>query len=174
MSSNVKNLTYESKEPAFLRKLKGEYGGRDSARHQRPLARAQKARDADEEHDDQPVYVHETSPYVPMSKADYDALLHASTTEREPVQKTQSETSVKGSYETEPSPEPSKKATLEDTQTKQQTAVIGASSKRRLVKVIGEDASSAEVQKSKGGEPMTVKKQVQRNAKRPKLSFQDD
>ncbi|KAI9820952.1 MAG: hypothetical protein M1832_003424 [Thelocarpon impressellum] len=71
MAFNAKNLTYEKQEPAFLRKLKGQYGG-DSERHERPLARPRKLKADDE--DDEPVYVDEESQDT-ISKADYQALV---------------------------------------------------------------------------------------------------
>jgi hypothetical protein len=59
MAFNPKNLQYEKQEPAFLRRLKGEYGGLDG-RHNVQIARPKKDRlkTGDEDEDD-PVIVDE-------------------------------------------------------------------------------------------------------------------
>lgn len=64
----------ESKDPAFLRKLKSEYQGHDEAQHRRPQARPKKQNSRDDEDDDEPIYIDEqTQNPVPINE--YKALL---------------------------------------------------------------------------------------------------
>ncbi|KAI9816826.1 MAG: hypothetical protein M1827_001471 [Pycnora praestabilis] len=72
MAFNAKNLNYEMKEPSFLRKLKSNYGGAESLRHERPLARPRKLQDG--EGDDGPTYVDEDSNDT-ISKTEYEILI---------------------------------------------------------------------------------------------------
>lgn len=62
----------ESNEPSFLRKLKAEVGGHDADRHERPIARPEKAKNAAD--DEGPTYVVEGSNET-LSKDEYDALM---------------------------------------------------------------------------------------------------
>ncbi|KAL8811268.1 MAG: hypothetical protein Q9223_006605 [Gallowayella weberi] len=167
MSVNSKNLTYETNEPTFLKKLKSEYGNDGLTRQQRPQVRPKKQRNADEEDDDEPVYVHEEDPHEPISKADYDALLKAPSTEPEPAELMQSATSAQFSQETESSDQ-----VQQTLPAKERTAGIGASSKKRSAKIIGEEDSSDEVRKSTTGSE-APKKHVQKKGKKVKLSFED-
>ena len=70
MAFNSKNLQYEKKEPAFLRKLRGEFGGLDG-RHNVQIARPKKDRlkTGDEDEDD-PVIVDEQGERV--EKAEFE------------------------------------------------------------------------------------------------------
>ncbi|KAL8763222.1 MAG: hypothetical protein Q9184_000940 [Pyrenodesmia sp. 2 TL-2023] len=184
MAFNAKNLTYgcspmhvagiikltcvpESNEPAFLRKLKGEYGGTDPARHHRPLARPKKVVHTDEENDNDPVYVKETDPHEPMSKADYDALLKAATTNQSPANKAQPGETTNGPDEIAPPPEPTPERPVS------QYVVIGAASKKRSVKIVGENDLSDRPLESTDEPGTRAKSKGQQRAKRPKLSFQD-
>ncbi|KAI1917812.1 hypothetical protein LOZ58_005106 [Ophidiomyces ophidiicola] len=72
MSFKAKNLTYEKSEPAFLRRLRNQYGDGTGERHGRSNVRPVKARDVA---DDEPTYVDEESNEV-ISKEDYDAMLN--------------------------------------------------------------------------------------------------
>ncbi|KAL8656099.1 MAG: hypothetical protein Q9210_000484 [Variospora velana] len=176
MAFNIKhNLTYESKEPAFLRKLKSEYEGTDSARHQRSLARPKRQRDAVDEEDDEPVYVHETEPNVPMSKADHDALLDASIKKQEPAEEAQRGRSDESVLDLKapPSVPSAEEGVLQEVQPQQQLAVIGAASRKRSVKVVGDNAPATGVQES-GARSEAKSKQGLKKVKRPKLSFQQD
>ncbi|KAL8658667.1 MAG: hypothetical protein Q9226_000837 [Calogaya cf. arnoldii] len=174
MSFNAKNLTYESNDPSFLRKLRGEFGGTDSARHQQPQVRPTKLRTADEEDDDQPVYVHDQDPSETLSKAEYDALLKAPPTEQQSVKEGQADTDVQTSKQLEAqsleSPEGSPQR---EVAAKERTAAIGGSSKKRSAKVVGDDASSDEVQKPKT-DLQAAKKNGLKKVKKMKLSFEDD
>ncbi|KAL8852355.1 MAG: hypothetical protein Q9221_002739 [Calogaya cf. arnoldii] len=173
MSFNAKNLTYESNDPSFLRKLRGEFGGTDSARHQRPQARPTKLRSADED-DDQPVYVHDQDSSETLSKAEYDALLKAPPTEQQSVKEGQSDTDVQTSKQLEAQPLESPEGHPQSKlAAKEKTAAIGGSSKKRSAKVVGDDASSDEVQKPKT-DLQAAKKDGPKKIKKMKLSFEDD
>ncbi|KAL8801393.1 MAG: hypothetical protein Q9182_004507 [Xanthomendoza sp. 2 TL-2023] len=136
-------------------------------------ARPKKQRHADEEDDDEPVYVHDEDPHEPISKADYEALLKAPSTEQEPAKVMQSVTSAQLSQETESSDQVQSGDLVQQAlPAKERTAGIGASSKKRSAKIIGDDDSSDEVRKSTTGSE-APKKQVQKKGKKVKLSFDD-
>ncbi|KAI9796967.1 MAG: hypothetical protein M1825_006281 [Sarcosagium campestre] len=76
MAFNAKNLSYELKEPSFLRKLKSQYGGGDAQRHERPIARPKRLRTGDDE-DDEPTYVDDETNQT-ISKDEYLTLVEGS------------------------------------------------------------------------------------------------
>lgn len=163
--------TQESSDPSFLRKLRGEFGGTDSARQQRPQARPKKLRNADEENDDQPVYVHDQDPSETLSKAEYDALLKPPSTKQHSAQEGQPDTDVQTFNETEARPQESREGQAQrGLEAKERTAAIGGSSKKRSAKVVADDASSDEVQKPS----QAAKKQGPKKGKKMKLSFEED
>ena len=65
----------EKGEPAFLRRLREQYGGSEStpAKHQRPVARSNKRLDLEDGVDDAPTYVDEVTRDT-LSKEEYDEL----------------------------------------------------------------------------------------------------
>ncbi|KAI4197810.1 MAG: hypothetical protein LQ346_002907 [Caloplaca aetnensis] len=184
MSFNAKNLTYgcsplhvvgvvkltpvpESNEPAFLRKLKSQYRDTDPVRHQRQLARPKRRGTPDEENDEDPIYVQETDPHEPIAKADCNALLEAITTDRLPGDKAQTGSRADSIDEIAPSPNSCPEGPVS------QSVVIGAASKKRSIKIVGKDDPPDRRPKSED-EPAATGKQSQKNAKRPKLSFQEE
>lgn len=155
-------LTYESNEPAFLRRLKGEVAGSggDPDRHARPIARPRLKRDEDDE--DAPTYVVEESGDT-LSKADYEAMLakleNASAEDGESAPKVVSEAD-------------GDKQVPADT-SKQTVAEVGNSSKKRKAgKVIGSDEAGADEGEDNGKK--TAKKNVKKKSKAVKLSFDND
>ncbi|KAL8900998.1 MAG: hypothetical protein Q9192_000774 [Flavoplaca navasiana] len=174
MSFNAKNLTYESKDPSFLRRLKGEFGATDAVRQQRPQARPKRLRDTQEEDDDQPIYVNDQDPSEILSKAEYDALLKAPSTEQQPVKETPPEVDVQTSNATQARPTSSAGVRNgQESAVKERSAGIGGCSKKRAAKIVGDDALSDEAQKSMN-EAHVVKKSASKRAKKMKLSFEDD
>ncbi|KAL8908925.1 MAG: hypothetical protein Q9207_000501 [Kuettlingeria erythrocarpa] len=184
MSLDAKNLTYgcsplhvagvielipgpESNEPAFLRKLKSQYGDTDPIRHQRQLARPKKWGTSDEKDDEDPIYIQETDPHEPISRADCNALLEATTTDRLSGDKAQTRGRADSTNEIAPPPNPDPEGPVS------QSVVIGAASKKRSIKIVGKDDPSHRRPKSKD-EPGATGKQSQKNAKRPKLSFEEE
>ncbi|KAL8842138.1 MAG: hypothetical protein Q9176_002831 [Flavoplaca citrina] len=174
MSFNAKNLTYESKDPSFLRRLKGEFGTTDAVRQQRPQARPKRLRNTQEEDDDQPIYVNDQDPSEILSKAEYDALLNAPSTEQKPVEEAPPDVHVQISNATQARPTSSAGvANEQESAVKERSAGIGGCSKKRSAKVVGDDALSDEAQKSMN-EAHVVKKSAPKRAKKMKLSFEDD
>lgn len=156
----------ESNEPSFLRKLKGQYAGAD-ARHERPLARPKKQKDEDD--DDEPTYVVEES-HDTMTKAEYEALLDHTSLPKGNEQQ--------GKF-LEPHENSTEKAVdreVESTQklatVKQQTASIGASSKRKSAKIVRDDDVKANDDRDL--ESSAVPKTTKKPKKRVKLSFDED
>ena len=159
----------EAKEPNFLRRLREEHGGRDSARHERPLNRPRKQKAQEDDDDDAPTYVDEENQNT-FSKAEYETLVNNRTTldtelgaEGQEGKDMQAR-NVRGNL------------AMEDKtiRSEQQLAEIGSQKKRRAVKVIGDempdqmDAEKKPVLKTS----RTEKKPNKR--KKVKLSFDDD
>lgn len=174
INTHQPDLNSDSNEPTFLKKLRGEYGGGHSVRHQHQQLRPRKQRNADDDDDDEPVYVHEGDPSEPISKADYDALVKAPAIERQPSEEVQPGTDVSGSKAAKPMPlASSEEQVLRDTRIKQEMATIGRTSKKRAIKVVGDDALADETQ-SPPENPRTTQRQGPKKPKKPKLSFQDE
>lgn len=155
------NLFIDSQEPAFLQKLRGQYGD-TSGRLERPIERVRKAKNPKDDEDDEPVYVDEESNEV-ISKEDYKAL-------------------VKGDPQSEEASAAGKAAESEDkTQSSAESSKaqsnlteIGGQKKRKQVKVIGEETKpesepAAEEPLAKASASRKPKK-----AKKIKLSFDEE
>lgn len=77
MNFNAKNLTYEKKEPTFLRRLRQQSGRGDPARQEHPLGRQQRPKRLQiggEDDEDGPTYVDEDTNEV-VSRDEYQARL---------------------------------------------------------------------------------------------------
>lgn len=72
LSPNILTATLEPKEPAFLRRLRNQHGGGESARHECPLPR-QSRHQAEDNNEDLPIYL-DVESHNTISKAEYDAL----------------------------------------------------------------------------------------------------
>ena len=183
MNFNAKNLTYgpvpsppdvlfylflinrlDANEPSFLRKLKSEYGGGNSIRHERPIARPKRLKNEDE--DDEPAYVDETTNDT-ISKVEFEAM--QSGENRALLGSNKDEVLIKTSEDPEFSAEEVERIT--STQ-KQQLAGIGAFTKRKAVKVVGQNDEEVEA-KSKGNSN-TKEKNAAKKAKKVKLSFDEE
>lgn len=127
----------EAKEPAFLQKLRGQYGT-TSGRLERPAARPRKPKDGND-NDDEPVYVDEESNEV-ISKEEYQALVGGSATQKEGEASLDDQSTVGGEDKTRTQKEPNaaKQSNLTE---------VGGQRKRKQVKVVGED--QPEVEKTK-------------------------
>ncbi|KAL9606805.1 MAG: hypothetical protein Q9179_000013 [Wetmoreana sp. 5 TL-2023] len=173
MAFNAKNLTYDSNEPAFLKRLKSEYGGSDSASKQRQQQRPRKQKNADEEDDDEPIYVYDKESHKPISKAEYDALMKAPTAERQPTGESQPGADAEGPKAADPTasvlPE---EESLQTPQPKQGVASIGVTSRKIVAKVINDEVSADETRNSAEQPPKTKRQGPKR--KKPKLSFSDE
>ena len=163
------NNGIESDEPAFLRKLRNEYQGGDSARHERPLARPRK-HVKDGEEDDEPTFVVEGSQDT-LSKAEYEALMGVVSDEKHDGNEAVSDPQPISKDE-KPS-ECSTEISDNSTPAKQINASIGASNKRRFAKVVGnEDEGAAESRDEDSAR--TTKTPKAKKAKKVKLSFAEE
>ncbi|ODM15681.1 hypothetical protein SI65_08915 [Aspergillus cristatus] len=166
MSFNAKNLSYDSKDPPFLQRLKGHYGT-TTGRLERPIARPRKQRQDDE--DDEPTYVDEESNEV-ISKEEYKALVQESNQkddehpEQEPADKEQN---APGSDEKDTA-DTGKDAPA----SKQNVAEIGGPKKRKQAKVVGEDNKEPEVGAAQREVPAARKPKQKK--KKIKLSFDEE
>ena len=157
----------ESNEPRFLRKLKGQYGGGDAVRHERPIVRPKKHKDEDD--DDAPTYVVEES-HDTISKAEYDALL--AQTDRHKGDEQQADLPKKVEDDTERLTVGEVESTQKHTNATQQIASIGASTKRKLARIVGED--DVKVDDGQSPQSSAAPKTTKKHKKRVKLSFEED
>ncbi|KAF2462105.1 hypothetical protein BDY21DRAFT_277391 [Lineolata rhizophorae] len=157
MSFKAKNLSYEAKEPAFLRRLRGEVAadpGTES-RDRPSVARPKRLKNDDD--DDEPTYVVEGS-HDTLSKAEYDALVSGKSPDGE-----DGETKAGA-------PESSSKDAKEDpSRKKQHVAEVGQhQKKRKAAKVVGDAAEDTQ------DAPRSRPKKPKKKTKAVKLSFGDD
>ena len=163
------NNGIESNEPAFLRKLRSEYQGGDFARHERPLARPRKhITDGDE--DDEPTFVVDGSQDT-LSKAEYEALMGVTSDEKHDGDEAASNPQP-NSKDKKPR-ECSTEISHVSTPLKQIYASIGASNKRRLAKVVGDEDEDTAESRSKDSAKI-AKKPIAKKAKKVKLSFAEE
>lgn len=158
----------EAKEPAFLQKLRGQYGT-TSGRLERPAARPRKLKDGnDNDDDDEPVYVDEESNEV-ISKAEYQALVGSSVTQKEGEASLDDQSTAGGEDKTRIQKEPTaaKQSNLTE---------VGGQRKRKQVKVMGEDQPEVEKTKPENEEaqPKPAASRKPKKAKKIKLSFDEE
>ncbi|GIC89134.1 DUF4604 domain-containing protein [Aspergillus udagawae] len=159
MSFNAKNLAYENKQPAFLQKLRNQYGD-TSGRLERPIARPRLAK-KDDVDDDEPTYVDEESNEV-ISKEEYEALLRGDEKEQE---SSEQQFGHKSRQDTEnPDVEGASKQNL---------AGIGGPKKRKQAKVIADDNVEADNDTQQENTGSQKAKQKQKKKKKIKLSFDE-
>ncbi|EAW17438.1 DUF4604 domain-containing protein [Aspergillus fischeri NRRL 181] len=159
MSFNAKNLAYENKQPAFLQKLRNQYGD-TSGRLERPVARPRLAK-KDDEDDDEPTYVDEQSNEV-ISKEEYEALLRGDEKQQESFEK---QSGHESKQDTE-------RPDAEVASSKQNLAGIGGPKKRKQAKVIADDSVEAENNTQQASTGPQKAKQKQKK-KKIKLSFDE-
>ncbi|KAI9375247.1 hypothetical protein BJX61DRAFT_182354 [Aspergillus egyptiacus] len=158
MSFNAKNLAYDAKEPAFLQRLKGQYGN-SSGGLERPISqRPRRLRDDD---DDGPTYVDAESNEV-ISKEDYEAMVKCGDDQaKEPKRdaKDQEQTSAHDGIDPK------------EGSSRQNLAEIGGHRKRKQAKVVADEVQEAEEDpRAKDREPSRKPKQKK---KKIKLSFEE-
>ncbi|KAL4930947.1 DUF4604 domain-containing protein [Aspergillus undulatus] len=161
MSYNAKNLAYDAKEPAFLQRLRGQYGN-TSGGLERPISqRPRRVRDNDD--DDGPTYVDAESNEV-ISKETYEAMVKGDDDE-------QSEQPDNGVKDKETGAEDgggSKKTN--GATSKQNLAEIGGSRKRKQAKVVGDEVQEAE---NEDVRPKETGPRKPKQKKKIKLSFEE-
>ncbi|KAF4304665.1 hypothetical protein GTA08_BOTSDO07927 [Botryosphaeria dothidea] len=168
MAFNAKNLNYDRNEPAFLRRMKGDLSaGRDTDRHERPIARPKRLK-RDEE-DDGPTYVVEESNDT-LTKAEYEALING-VAEQQSADVTENAAQKKDGDQTVAEAAKPKQ---------QQVASVGGASKKRKAVKIGGDADEDEGEETGPAEKAEVQqkeaktKKTKKKAKAIKLSFGGD
>ncbi|KAF3209988.1 hypothetical protein TWF192_002283 [Orbilia oligospora] len=165
-----KNLSYESKEPAFLQRLRAQTAG---VYQERPLNRPKKQRNPEDEEEDEPVYVLEDN--TTLSGREFDALKEetaakAKSSEEEEGQEADPDKVSKGDLE-------DKSKRTKNEKSKDSVLEIGVKTqKRKIAKVVGAEASDDEANKAdrKDKEDEAPKKKKPRPKQKVKLSFGDD
>ncbi|KAI4940133.1 uncharacterized protein J4E92_001421 [Alternaria infectoria] len=148
MSFKAKDLHFDSSQPAFLQRLRGQLTSGDTARHEHPIARNKRMKKDDDE-DDAPTYVMEETNQS-LSKEEYDALVSGKD-DKEGGEPTADEAGKNKDGDA-------------TSQSKDKIAEVGAvSKKRKVAKIIGDDQDE-----SKKGEEADVKKPEAKSAKKPK------
>jgi hypothetical protein len=163
-----KNLHYDSSLPPFLARLQAN-NNPNGGRHEFPIARPKKARNADEEAEDEPVYFNEESGET-LTRSEWEA--------REAKDAEEEEGDAEGTE--------SKVVTKSDG--KEKVAAIGVTKKRKVGKVVGaedDDVETIEMKPKKSssaaGESKAAKAEGKKGekskpgkkAKMMKLSFDD-
>ncbi|KAL4761168.1 DUF4604 domain-containing protein [Aspergillus foveolatus] len=171
MSFNARNLAYDSKEPAFLQRLRSQFGN-SSGGLERPSLRPRRVHD--DKDDDAPTYVDAESNEV-ISKEDYEAMVKCGDPEtKQPKDGVEDEDAV-ANQDGDP-----QKA---ETTMKQNLAEIGGPRKRKQAKVVGDEVEGDEVEgdKVEGAEKEEVlpkelglrNPKQKKKKKKIKLSFEE-
>ncbi|KAK6361611.1 hypothetical protein TWF730_005330 [Orbilia blumenaviensis] len=165
-----KNLSYESKEPAFLQRLRAQTAG---VYQERPLNRPKKQRNPEDDEEDEPVYVLEDN--TTLSGKEFDALKEE-TAAKAKAEEEEGIIDTDKSEKAKEDPEDKSKGTKNE-KSKDSVLEIGVKTqKRKIAKVVGAEASDDEAKKDNGkakkDEP--PKKKKARPKQKVKLSFGDD
>ena len=159
MAFNSKNLQYDKNEPAFLRKLRGEYG---NDRQTFQAARPKRNRLANDE-DDGPTMVDEAGASV--SKEDYEAMINGKSDESESKgfepETVQADSSKDG------------EACQGTPKEKRKVIDIGAGRKRKQAKVVGEQNEGSEATEDTNEKSVKQSKPTKKSKKKVKLSFDE-
>jgi hypothetical protein len=157
MAFNSKNLHYDKNEPAFLRKLRGEYRS-DGNTFQ--AARPKRERLTNDD-DDAPAMVDEEGASV--SKEEYEAMVNGKDDGKASDEKEAVNVAEDGKSEFKGVEEADQKAERQ----KQKEAEVGVAKKRKQVKVVGDDVEDEDVKKD------TKSKPAKKPKKKIKLSFDE-
>lgn len=160
MSLKAKDLTFERQEPAFLKRMRAGQAvcSVDPDRHDRPQVRVRGKKTDDD--DDAPTYVDEDG--GTLSKEEYEALASANGE----LKKDEADA---GDRKASADGKSKEVGDREDARPKQQISEVGASKKRKAIKVVGmeEDANAEPT-------PKSTKSKKPKKGKAVKLSFGDD
>ena len=171
MAFKAKGLEYDKHEPAFLRRMRGEYGGLDG-RHNVQIARPKKDRLKTGDDDDDPVIVDEQGELVEKSEFERRQKQGGDHDQQSGVE------AVKDDAEA---------IAKEQQSDRQKVTEIGGMRKRKAVKVIGAEDDDADKvsaatelrieKEEKEGEVKAVKKKdagaTKKKGKKIKLSFDE-
>ncbi|KAL4747854.1 hypothetical protein BDW72DRAFT_6866 [Aspergillus terricola var. indicus] len=164
MSFNAKNLAYDSKEPAFLQRLRSQFGN-SSGGLERPSQRPRRIHDDND--DDEPTYVDAESNEV-ISKEDYEAMVKCGDPETKQPKNGEEDREAVANQDGD-----SKKAEIAIS--KQNLAEIGGPRKRKQAKVVGDEVEGDEKEEvlPKGLGPRNPKQKKKKKKKKIKLSFEE-
>ncbi|KAL7271206.1 hypothetical protein RUND412_006059 [Rhizina undulata] len=176
-----KKLSYEMKEPAFLRRMRQQQGG--SGAQERYIAPRNKKAPVDND-EDAPAYVLEGHETETISRAEFEAMAAGRDLKAEEQEGSGSEGAEGAKKDDDADAEKAPDAEVEDAEaidskrtTRENVTEVGTQSKKRKVaKIIaGDDEDSAE--QGKASEPTKGKGKQQvggKQKRRVKLSFGDD
>jgi hypothetical protein len=169
MSNKAKNLYFEAKQPAFLRRLRGEADAvvANPSRPVNPDLRKRAIKTSDE--DDEPTYVLEESGST-ISKAEYDALVSSKETAPRAEAAGEDAANPKSAEVSQLSTKP-----VESSGGKSAAAIGLNSKKRKATQVVTEDSvreANAESSAKPASRPPTVR--PKKKSKAIKLSFGED
>lgn len=157
----------ESNEPAFLRRLRGEVGGQDTARHERAIPRPKKRKDLNNDEDDGPTYVDEDRNEV-LNRSEYEALVDQRNSEKaqaDDVAQVDNQSSNQAASLLDNS--------AQGLPSMEKVASIGSSSRKRLAKAVGEEETELMPHVGKDLQEQKMKPTM-RKPKKIKLSFEDE
>ncbi|KAH0285186.1 hypothetical protein M436DRAFT_40033 [Aureobasidium namibiae CBS 147.97] len=177
--SNIKSkdLTYDkdASQPAFLQRLRDQNSAiSSSGRHEQPIARAQRAKNPNNDDDDAPTYVVEGSSET-LTKAEYEKLT-AGDAEDDAKDKFGDVKDMVTGELTEDSPKASGALPDEDEAPARASVTIDAgkaTKKRKVAKVVGGDDED-EVTTNDTSKQESKPKKLKKKGKPIKLSFGDD
>ncbi|EKV05741.1 ribosome assembly protein 1 [Penicillium digitatum] len=157
MPKNPK-FEYDAKQPAFLQKLRGQYGD-NTGRLERPALRPTRLKVNNDDDDDEPTYIDEDSNEV-ISKEEYKAMVGESGPKEEGEAGDSAMDNSTGDHV---------KSQTEASISKQNNLTeIGGQRKRKQAKVVGEDKAEA-----KEVQPKAASKKSKK-PKKIKLSFDEE
>ncbi|KAL4889627.1 hypothetical protein BDV59DRAFT_205139 [Aspergillus ambiguus] len=166
MSFKAKDLSYDAKEPAFLQRLRNQYGG-TAGRLERPMTRPRKPKDTHVD-DDEPTYVDEATNEV-ISKEEYEALVRADDpSEEKPAEGSAGDGESSSQATKDRNPATEKGAPV----SKQAIAEIGGPKKRKQAKVVGDDQPPEESEDTPRKD--TGSRKPKQKKKKIKLSFDEE
>ncbi|CAO2651942.1 Nn.00g002250.m01.CDS01 [Neocucurbitaria sp. VM-36] len=162
MSFRAKDLHFDSSQPAFLQRLRGQLAGGDTARHEQPVPRNKRMKQDDE--DDAPTYVLEETNQS-LTKEEYDALVSGKDNEE-------------GEHATKDGPTKEQDVNSDaKPKEKDKIAEVGANAKKRKVaKIISDEPEQSQDKEGKGikKEDSKVVKKPKKKTKAVKLTFGDE
>ena len=151
-----------------MQRLRSEYGGGDSGRHERPVARARKPKDPKDLDDDAPTYVDEQSQDV-VSKEAYEAMI----SKDKPAASNQTDTPDRAEMGDDTHKGTTRKRTAEKSIPTEATASIGKSRRKRLAKVVGDDSETIQKGNQEDREESPERSKRVKKSKKIKLSFDE-
>ncbi|KAE8451503.1 hypothetical protein EG329_003576 [Mollisiaceae sp. DMI_Dod_QoI] len=164
-----KNLSYDSTLPPFLARLQANNSSRDD-RHEFAIARPKKARNPEDEAEDEPVYFDEKSGET-LTKSEWEAREAA-----EDGEKADEEGTTEG-MEDAVNKEKAEGGKGGKDKKEENIASIGVGKKRKVGKIVGgeEDKTAVDEKKTPRQEGKKLEKgKASKKGKKIKLSFGDD